>query len=175
MYAKTILEFLDEKIITMRTLANNEQVQNEISYSNQEFDSLSEPDALINQREAEWLRNPKTITPFMESLMNNDAAMIVKAIIEYSKDDIAPIQSISITNAYGVNAILTEKTSDYIQGDKKWWNEAKKQGVHIMSGTNSDEPQRVYTAVVALTINDSEGNFVGVIKAIIVLEKTLSK
>jgi len=114
-------------------------------------------------------------TTFMESLMNNDAAMIVKAIIEYSKDDIAPIQSISITNAYGVNAILTEKTPDYIQGDKKWWNEAKKQGVHIMSGTNSDEPQRVYTVVVALTINDSEGNFVGVIKAIIVLEKTLSK
>jgi len=110
-YTKDGLESIKEKFTVIRAFANNEQIRNELIKSNAEFDSAIDSKTLIDQREAEWLRNPKTITPFMDSLMNNDAALMAKALIEFGKEHNVPIESIAITNAYGVNVIITEKNS----------------------------------------------------------------
>jgi len=155
-------------------LANNEQIRNELLKSNEEFASATDSKTLIDQREVEWLRNPKTITPFMDSLMNNEAALIAKALIEHDKEHIIPIESITITNAYGVNAIITEKTLDYKQSDEKWWGKAKKLGEYLMTGSGSeDSGGSQYKGEIILAINDGEGNFIGIIKAVVNLDKVL--
>ncbi len=83
----------------MRSLANNLEIQNELASSNTEFHSLTDPDALINQRESEWLQNPRTVTPFMQSLMDNEAAIIANAVNEQEAENLVPLISIVITNA----------------------------------------------------------------------------
>jgi len=174
LYTKANFESIQDKVITILALANNEQIRNELITSNEEFASATDSKTLIDQREAEWLRNPKTITPFMDSLMNNEAALIAKALIEHDKEHIIPIESITITNAYGVNAIITEKIQDYIQSDEKWWTKAKTEGVYIMSGTGSEDYGGAhFWGEIILVINDGEGNFIGIIKAVVNLDKVL--
>jgi len=173
LYTKADLSDLEDKIRTLRALANNVQIQNELAKSNLEFETLADPDDLIDQRESEWLQNPQTVTPFMESLMNNESALIAKAVIEHDKEDLVPLISIVITNAYGVNTAITEKTQDYKQSDEQWWGKTKSGGVYIMSGSGSEEYTGLYTSEISLAINDSQGNFIGIIKAVVNFEKAL--
>ncbi len=173
LYTKADLSDLEDKIRTLRALANNAEIQNELAKSNLEFEALEDIDVLINQRESEWLQNPKNVTPFMESLMNNESALIAKALIEHDKEDLVPIISIVITNAYGVNTAITEKTQDYKQSDEQWWDKTKTSGYNMMSGSGSEEHTGLYTVEISLSINDSEGNFIGIIKAVVNFEKAL--
>ena len=137
------------------------------------WSSLENPDVLIAQRDSEWQRNPKTVTSFMESILNNESAIIAKAIIEHDKEDLVPLISIVITNAYGVNTAITEKTPDYKQSDEQWWNDTKENGINIMSGSGSEKHTGLYTAEISISIYDLEGNFIGVIKAVVNFEKIL--
>jgi len=173
LYTKADLSNLEDKIKTLRSLANNAEIQNELTRSNLEFEALADPDGLIDQRDSEWQRNPKTITPFMESLMNNESALIAKAIIEHDKQDLVPLISIVITNSYGANIAITEKTPDYKQSDEQWWDETKTSGFNMMSGSASEEQTGLYTVEISLSVNDSEGNFIGIIKALVNFEKAL--
>jgi len=164
---------LENKVRILRALANNEIIQNEITRSNIEFNELEDPASLIIQRDSEWTHNPKIVTPFMDSLMNNESALIAKAIIENDAESLVPLISIVITNSYGVNIVITEKTQDYNQSDESWWSKTKSDSVHIMSGSGSEQQSGLYTAEVSTIINDSEGNFIGIIKAVVNFEKAL--
>ncbi len=170
---KASFDDLEDKVRILRALANNEIIQNELARSNMEFNELEDPVYLINQRDSEWTYNPKIVTPFMDSLMNNESALIAKAIIEHDADSLVPLTSIVITNSYGVNIIITEKTQDYNQSDEPWWSKTKADSVHIMSGSSSEQQSGLYTAEVSTIINDSEGNFIGIIKAVVNFEKAL--
>jgi len=105
--------------------------------------------------------------------MNNESALIAKAIIENDKEDLVPLLSIVITNAYGVNTAITEKTQDYKQSDEQWWSKTKTSGVYMMSGSGSEAYTGLYTTEISLAINDSQGNFIGIIKAVVNFEKAL--
>jgi hypothetical protein len=109
----------------------------------------------------------------MESLMNNDSAIIAKAIIENDIDSLVPIIDITITNAYGVNIMIIEKTHDYKQSDEQWWGKTKASDIYMISGSGSEENTGLYTAEISLSINDSQGNFIGIIKAVVNFEKAL--
>jgi len=173
LYTKATLNNLEDKIRILRSLANNVEIQNELVSSNLEFATLEDPDILITQRDSEWQRNPKTITPFMESLMNNESALIAKAIIEHDNEDLTPLISIVITNAYGANIAITEKTPDYKQSDEQWWNDTKENGINIMSGSGSEEQTGLYTNEISISIYDLDGNFIGIINAVVNFEKVL--
>ncbi len=171
--SKADLGDLEDKLRILRALGNNEIIQSELENSNAEFDALDDADYVIDQRNSAWLRNPSTVTPFMESLMTNDSALIAKAIIENDVDSIVPITSIVITNAYGVNIVITEKTHDYKQSDEQWWGETKSDGAYIMSGSGSEEYGGLYTSEASTVITDSQGDFIGIIKATVNFEKAL--
>ena len=170
---KANFDDLEDKLRILRALANNEIIQNELARSNAEFDALDDPVSLIDQRDSDWTRNSKIITPFMATLMNNEPALVGKAIIEHDAESVVPLTSIMITNAHGVNVIITERTQDYDQSDEQWWSKTKADGAYIMSGSGSEEHGGLYTAEISSTITDSDGNFVGIIKAVVNFEKAL--
>ncbi|MCJ8306363.1 MAG: hypothetical protein HRU07_04860 [Nitrosopumilus sp.] len=164
---------LEDKIRTLRSLANNAEIQKELINSNDEFETFENLYELTTQRDIKWSQNPNTITPFMATLMDNDSALMAKAIIEHHKDDLVPLTSIAITNAYGANVIITEKTQDYMQNDESWWSNTKTDGVYVMSGSNSEGYSGVYTAELSVSVNDDDGHFIGIIKATVNFEKAL--
>ena len=170
-YTKANFDDLEDKIRVLRALANNAEIQNELIQSNAEFESLDDPYSVIDTLEAEWMHNPKIVTEHMQSLMNNESALISKAIVEHHQEDLVPLISIAIANTYGVNTAITEKTQDYIQSDESWWKKTKESGIYIMSGSTSEGYTGLYTLEISKIINDREGNFIGIIKATVNFEK----
>ena len=148
-------------------------MQQIILQSNDEFSNTSDIEKLIQERDLEWKRNSQNIKPLVEELMNNQGALIARAVIENDQDSPLPIKNILITNAFGTNIILTNAVPDYIQSDEKWWEAAKINGIYTASGTNSEEYTSMYTSDISIPIVDSNGNFIGVIKAIVNVEKIL--
>ena len=63
--------------------------------------------------------------------------------------------------------------SDYIQNDEVWWIEAQQNVIYLEDGI-FDESAGVYASEIALKIVDDEGNFVGVIKAVINVEQLIT-
>ena len=76
---------------------------------------------------------------------------------------------IFITNQYGGNIAQSHKTTDYKQNDELWWQKAQQNGVFLSEG-GFDESAGVYSSDIAIRILDDDGNFIGVLKAVINVE-----
>ena len=136
--------------------------------SNQEFQEMEDVYSVIEQREKEWTDTDwEVLTPFMQELIdNNISEQLREHATNYQESfgyELYP--EIFVTNVYGVNIAQTGKTSDYIQNDELWWIRAKQDGLYI-SEVHYDESAGVYSADIALRINDNLGKFLGVIKAV---------
>ena len=79
------------------------------------------------------------------------------------------MDSIFVTNAFGANIAQSEKTSDYRQDDEMWWQKAKENGLFLSEG-GFDESAGVYSSDISIRILDGNGNFIGVLKAVINVE-----
>ena len=167
---------LNNKIRFLQALSNNPEVQKVVSQSNEEFASMYNVDITISKRDEDWrATNQNEITPFMNQLINNEAGLIMQAIIQTEKqeDGLFTFEEIFVTNSYGVNAAQSGKTSDYLQADEDWWNQAKQNGIYLEEG-QYDESTGVYATDITIRVVDRNGNFVGVMKGVINVEKLFS-
>ena len=107
-------------------------VQDELIKSNNEFAKLKYIDAYIDQKDKEWIfSNDKKLTPFTTEMLNTKLSKdLLRKINFYGKEYGFVIYGESfITNRYGANLALTDKTSDYKQSDEDWWVKAKNDGL----------------------------------------------
>ncbi|MFW6138108.1 MAG: hypothetical protein ACOC7U_02940 [Spirochaetota bacterium] len=72
---------------------------------------------------------------------------------------------IFVTNKYGAAVAQTAKTSDYRQDDEQWWQAAKERGLYT-GNVEYDKSSEEYGIPIGVRIDDSEGNFIGVIKGL---------
>ncbi|MBI4707192.1 MAG: HAMP domain-containing protein, partial [Candidatus Omnitrophica bacterium] len=70
------------------------------------------------------------------------------------------------TNKYGVNVAQTGKTSEYYQADKEWWQKAKENGFYV-GDVEFNEGMGAMGIPIAVRIDDSKGNFMGIMKVIV--------
>ena len=136
--------------------------------SNQEFQDMQDVYSVIDQRETEWVdADFEVITPFMLELIDNEISdqFRIHAFTYKESFGYEMYPEIFMTNAFGVNIAQTGKTSDYVQNDELWWIRANQDGVYI-SEVHYDESADVYSADIVLRINDNQGEFLGVIKAV---------
>lgn len=136
--------------------------------SNLEFQVMDDVDAVVDHRELEWIAaDSKVITPFMQELIDNKISEQMREHADIYQESFGYnlYPEIFVTNAFGVNIAQTGKTSDYIQNDELWWIKARDDGLNI-SEVHYDQSADVYSADIALRINDNQGEFLGVIKAV---------
>lgn len=71
------------------------------------------------------------------------------------------------TDANGFNAAVTDRTSDFVQSDEEWWQEAWAEGISV-SDVEFDDSAGVFSVDISIRIDDPEtGNRVGVMKAVL--------
>ncbi len=86
-----------------------------------------------------------------------DAREFLRAIL--TETEAAEIQ---VTDANGYNAITTQRTSDFVQGDEEWWQAAWKDGISPATAA-FDSSARQTTLSIAAAVQDGSEK-VGVIK-----------
>ena len=160
------------KMEEMRIHSGNALLLKTISESNRKFDKMKVEDVqeYMDQKEREWVLTAKDeITPFMRELIGSELSdSIRKEIIEFYEKNYgySVFEEIFITNKYGANVVLTGKTSDYRQNDEKWWHITKSEGFYI-SDVEYDMSVEGYAISIAVRIDDREGNFAGIMKAVL--------
>jgi hypothetical protein len=112
------------------------------------------------------------VTPFMRTLIDHPAARRLKELRASSPE----IQEAFLTDALGANVAITNKTSDFYQGDEIQYVEAFNQGkggVHI-GELSLDESIQTYSIHVGVPVLD-QGKPVGVLLAAVNVEKLKRK
>ncbi len=108
------------------------------------------------------------VTEFMRSLMDHPAARRLKELRSSNPE----IQEAFLTDALGANVAITNKTSDFYQGDEVQYLEAFNQGkggIHV-GELSLDESIHSYSIHVGVPVLD-QGKPIGVLLAAVNVEK----
>ncbi|MFH1664746.1 MAG: HAMP domain-containing protein, partial [Candidatus Omnitrophota bacterium] len=139
--------------------------------SNREFEKLDTPREYIDRLDKEWTSAPEEeITPFMEKLINSELSKGFRFYEQRYEQEV--FGEIFVTNKYGVNVAQTGKTSDFYQADEEWWQKAREEGLCI-EDVNYDESAGVYAIDICVRIDDENGDFIGVIKAVLNIQEVI--
>ena len=163
---------INMKIEQSRELVNLPQIQQSLTESNASFTATGSPEEIIRQIEGRWQSSdPEVPDSVAYNLIHNPAADVIRSIMDVDQKSESQFKyaEIFITNQYGANIAQSHKTSDFKQDDEKWWQKAKQNGVYLSEG-GFDESAGVYASDIAIRILDNNGNFIGVLKAVINVE-----
>jgi hypothetical protein len=163
---------INMKIEQSRKLVNLPQIQQSLVESNVSYAATGSPEEIIRQIEERWQSSdPNLPNSVAFNLIHNPASDILRSIMDIDKKSESKFKyaEIFVTNQYGANIAQSHKTSDFRQDDESWWQKAKQNGI-FLSESGYDESAGVYSSDIALRIQDDDGNFIGVIKAVVNIE-----
>lgn len=167
---------IHEHVDNWRVYSADPLVQRAIKASNQRFEELSDVQAYIDQQDRAWRAAPKDrITTFMQSLIDNELSesLIAKLAATERHYGYPVFGEAFVTNRHGANVAQTGKTSDYRQGDERWWQLAQEDGLFV-SDVEYDESAGVYSTSLCLRIDDTNGKFLGVAKIVLDIESVVT-
>ena len=149
-------------------------LQETVAQSNREFEKFENLQKYIDEKDKEWISAQDATTPLMQKLLNNKLSEELREKIGYHKEKhgYTVFGEAFVTNKYGANVALTEKTTDYRQDDELWWKKAREGGFYV-SDVEYDESSGIYSTIIAIRIDDEDGNFNGVIKTVLNIEDTI--
>ena len=146
-----------------------------IAKSNREFEKLENLQKYIDEKNNEWISAQKAATtPLMQELLNNELSEELREKIGFheEKHGYKVFGEVFVTNKYGANIALTDKTSDYRQDDELWWEKAREDGLYV-SDVEYDESSGIHSTAIAIRTNDKEGDFAGVVKVVLNIEEAI--
>ena len=160
---------ISHRIDEMEVYASAQTLIQELKKSNQFFSELNEPLQVILEREKEWRITPvEEITPFMNELINNEASIHLRHRLDlhFGEKVDSTYQEVIVADAFGANAAITGKTTDYYQADEEWWRQAKEEGIYF-GDIEFDESTKVNSFSASIQILDEKGKFIGATKAVL--------
>ena len=162
------LDLIAFKIQKMQELSKNTELIQAIRDSNSQFGTLDEPYEYINEKDEEWQSASELeITPFMDSIIKSHISDFLRKYTVIPSEEFGDLQfpEIFVTNAYGANVAQTGKTSDYYQSDEGWWLKGKNESIYVGS-IEWDKSANIYSSDIVIKIQDKNGNFIGILKAV---------
>ncbi len=177
--ADRILNEIDRNISNrteeIQACATDELAKEQISLSNAHFENVPNLDFYIEQVESEWSSENNILTPLISQLSGNELARKLRSRQDFylNKYGYSLLAEMFVTNKFGVNIAQTNKTTDYYQADEEWWQCAKQNGLFV-SDIKYDESSGTFSYDIGARINDANGSFIGVAKAVINSQETIN-
>jgi signal transduction histidine kinase len=163
------------RIETFQEYSKSLDVQKILLESNREFEKLDNIQTYIKEKDLQWTSVSKgEITDIIQELIDNDLSeeLIEKTSFYNEKHGYKVFAEVFVTNRYGANAALTQRTTDYYQADEDWWQWAKKDSLY-MTNVEYDKSSDVYSTDICIRIDDDAGNFLGIMKVVLNIEETI--
>jgi methyl-accepting chemotaxis protein PixJ len=151
--SQAVSVFLDQALTINNLIANNPLMANALRESAQEAEAKKLPQQDIKKTEADF-KSTKLLKP--NAVLNGYLANTAKEV---------NIAEVFLTERNGFNVAFSDTTTDFVQSDEKWWQNAKKKGDFI--GTPEfDDSVKVVVVPIAKAVKDpNSGQFLGVIKS----------
>jgi len=148
--------------------ARNPILLDALRSSNAEFAPLNNREARIDELDHRWREaEDEDAAAFLEPYIANPLAEELRIrLARESQDSGYPVfGEVFVTNRYGANVAQTHRTSDYRQSDEAWWQEAVSKGLFV-GDVGFDESANIYSIDFCLRVDDADGSFAGVLKAV---------
>jgi len=159
---------IDDTVEFFQVYVKDPTVIEYLTNSNKDFEKLSNIEEHITEMDRQWTESDlEEFTPFMKNILENEFSQKLDIIVDTltDKHGYRVYGEIFVTNEYGVNVAQTEKTSDYKQNDESWWTEARDKGLFV-GLVDYDKSSDVYSKDIAIRIENSDGQFLGVMKVV---------
>ncbi|MCG2747297.1 MAG: PAS domain S-box protein [Desulfobulbaceae bacterium] len=161
---------IHDRIMYVWNYAEQAWILTFIAKSNQSFAALDSPEDFMNRNEREWISAPPdSPSPVMGELEDNELSRRLRQhLINFfvANYGYSSFPNLFVTNRYGAVIASTGRTRRYRQDKEPWWQTARQQGMSL-EDIAYDAPSDSYGIAVALRLGDSDGNFLGVVRAII--------
>ncbi|EMI46559.1 hybrid sensor histidine kinase/response regulator [Rhodopirellula sp. SWK7] len=167
---------VQSRFIQWKAYTRSDLVQQTLADSNASFLEFDDVESIIDTRETKWRSTPPgETTPLMRSLMNNKVARDLRSLMEKLNEGsgYTIFGEVFFTNRFGANIAQSNRTSDYRQNDEQWWQDAVRDGMSI-SDVKFDESADIHSIDLALRIDDADGEFLGVMKAVMNIREVFS-
>lgn len=142
-------EAVSKVVPDIKTLASNPVIVEAVKAQNTRNISIDE----IKKRDAEW-QSTTGVDDFMKGLLNNAAA---KEMLKFEKTKPYYTELFLMDNQ-GANVAMTNKTSDYWQGDEAKWQKSfdgGKGSTHL-GDVKFDDSAQAYLVQVSLPVMDGD-------------------
>ncbi|MBD3379160.1 MAG: HAMP domain-containing protein [Candidatus Omnitrophica bacterium] len=161
---------IDDIVQELELYSGNGRLLKAVSSSNSLFDKSGETEARkeYSAIEENW-RSPRGGEDIVKKFTDNKIAEDLKAIV--LKDEL--IAEILVTDRYGGLVAASGKTEDFYQADELWWKSSFDDGrgrVYI-GDIGKDASTGGLAIPVGVPVKGASGNVLGVLKAVIDLEK----
>ena len=153
---------LDKKLRLVEQLATQDRILVAVRQANDENSGLTASE--IDERDLRW-RASEGIDAFIKPFLTNECA---DALIEFQEDHDA-FPELLVTDARGLIVAASNKCSDYLQADERWWTETVRGGrgrSHIGSIEYDDSARSEAISVYAPILDPETGQAIGAIKAV---------
>ncbi|MDD9952718.1 MAG: sensor histidine kinase [Candidatus Woesearchaeota archaeon] len=153
--------------------ARQPEVLSALRSSNENFTSLEDPAAYIQEQDVRWRALPANESnELMDTLLRHELSLSLRDRLRFYKAlyGYQVYGEVFLTNAYGANVAQTGRTSDYKQDDEEWWQQSVSEGAHI-SDFSFDESAGVHSVSISYRIDDTDDTFLGVMKVVVNIEE----
>ncbi|NNE92634.1 MAG: response regulator [Verrucomicrobiales bacterium] len=169
---RAVLNEIDRLILTRaanwQAYSRSELVKETLEESNAEFEKLPDIESYLAEEDRKWIEeNSEDPGELLQSLTINRLARDLRARLRKLEEvsGYPVFGEVFLTNKYGANVAQTGRTSDYRQDDEDWWDGAVEDGVFI-GDVEFDDSAEIYSIEICLRVDDTEGNILGVMKAV---------
>ncbi|HXV67166.1 MAG TPA: MBL fold metallo-hydrolase [Nitrosopumilaceae archaeon] len=165
---KRQLDLLTFKIEQMVELAENQDVINAVIASNNRFAAMKDANAYIAEKDQEWIKTPRQETSvFMAAIIQSGVSDLLRDKTSIPTQEFGNVlfPEIIVTNSYGANVGISQRTDDYNQADEVWWINGKKVPIHLRE-VAWDQSAEIFSSDIIIKIVDGDGKFIGVLKAV---------
>ncbi|RXK53143.1 hypothetical protein ESB00_15660 [Oleiharenicola lentus] len=139
----------------LAALAADPLLVSAISAQNAKGSSLDE----IKAADKRWM-DTAGVADFMKAIIDSPVGQHLRAW----RQKRAYVSEIIVMDHQGANVAITEKTSDYWQGDEKKFSESFKDGgVAFVDKVKFDDSTQTYSVQVSVPVRDASGACIGVI------------
>lgn len=157
----SVSDYLQRLIVQVASIGTVPEVRSLVMRSNSE--KLTPEQETID---TDWANLDPNKSPLLASILGNGSSRFLRDYMQLSPS----IKEIMITDLQGRLVAASQKTTDYLQSDERWWTYAYRQGAggHFLSDIRRDESVGTDVIEVAEPIIDPvTQSAVGVIKAVV--------
>jgi len=155
----------------LETLARTPSLIKAVEQANIDRASWTAED--IAAKDKAWIDKKPTIDATIQAIANNETSAFLK---EFIKGNPAEVE-VFITDTKGLNIAMTDRTSDFLQGDEGWWNAtyALGNGATYVGAVEYDESSKTYAMNIGVPIRAADTQkVIGVLRGTLDISITLN-
>jgi methyl-accepting chemotaxis protein len=149
----------EEKVLT--TLAQTPLLVETVKQANQ--DRISYTDTEIKDLDQQWIDDKPEIAPVVAGIQNNPLSLYLSSFLKTDSNEV----EVFVTDEKGLNVAMTNRTSDFLQGDEDWWKSAfaDGKGNPYIAHVEYDESSKAYAMNIGVPIYDpSTQTVIGILR-----------